>query len=882
MNHTFLHHLQNSGIIYHVSCPYTPEQNGMVECHHRTIRELGVTMMMHANVSKIFWVEAFTIAVFLINRLPTRVLDWDSPYARLFGHAPDYGSLRVFGSRCYPYLWDRKDSKFDTKSLPCIFLGYSDRHKGYRCYYPSSRRVYISRHVVFDETLLPFTASDRNKAGNPEPMVTTFNDWVAGPHTWCSGLGISNTSTVSATDDQPIPLPAISAEESLLPQHVEAPTSAHLNALESPASQSTADVGPSNLLASDIPVEASLPSAVAPISLPLTSQGPLTAGITPSNTSPGLGSLDDRVVTPVIPPTRASVPVDHSLVASPPNLEGAPSHPMVTRAKSGIHKPNPKYALLHDYASIPKEPKSVKSALSHPGWRAAMQEELAALSHNLTWSLVPRHPSMNVVGSRWVYKTKLKADGTLERLKARLVAKGYHQVDGLDFIETYSPVVKPGTIRLVLSLAVVRGWPIRYLDVKNVFLHGHLTEQVYMDQPPGFEDPVNPTHVCLLHRALYGLKQAPRAWFDHFSSFLLSSGFQCCAADPSLFVHHSPSGILILLLYVDDIILIGSSDSILSRCISSLSHEFAMKDLGPLHYFLGIQVAHVPSGLFLHQTKYSVDLLERDSMDAAKPSSTPMCTKFKSDQPSPPYRDPHHYRSIVGALQYLTLTRPDLAFSVNYVSQFMQAPTDAYFTMVRRILRYVKATIGQGLHIQSQSTLDLYAFSDADWVGCPITRRSTTGYCTFLESNIVSWCAKKQPTVSRSSSEAEYRAMAHAAAELTWLTFLLRALCIPLPSPALLFCDNMSSLSMTVNPVFHARSKHIELDYHFVRERVALGLLITRYVPTHGQLADIFTKAQSRMSLVSLRAKLCLTTLPSLRGDDKQAASEGVKESATS
>ncbi|KAF5455446.1 hypothetical protein F2P56_025019 [Juglans regia] len=293
-----------------------------------------------------------------------------------------------------------------------------------------------------------------------------------------------------------------------------------------------------------------------------------------------------------------------------------------------------------------------------------------------------------------------------------------------------------------------------------------------------------------------------------------------------------------------------------------------MKDLGALHYFLGVEVSYVSDGLVLHQSKYAIDLLDRALMRDCKPTHTPMTQKFKTVMDSTALCDPHTYRSLVGALQYLTLTRPDISFSVNYVSQFMHAPTQDHFTMVRRILRYVKGTAHHGLHIQNSSTLDLYAFSDADWAGCPQTRRSTTGFCTYLGSNLISWSAKKQPTVSRSSSEAEYRAMAQTAAEITWLTFILRDLQVPLITPPVLFCDNLSSLFMTVNPVFHSRSKHIELDYHYIRERVSLGLLITRHISTSAQIADVFTKPQTRYDLDRLKNKLCLVTTPSLRADD--------------
>ncbi|KAF5463871.1 hypothetical protein F2P56_013999 [Juglans regia] len=242
-----------------------------------------------------------------------------------------------------------------------------------------------------------------------------------------------------------------------------------------------------------------------------------------------------------------------------------------------------------------------------------------------------------------------------------------------------------------------------------------------MEQPPGFVNHEKPDHVCLLHKAIYGLKQAPRAWFDRFSTFLLESGFFCSTADPSLFINHSAHGTLVLLLYVDDIILTGSSDKLIDQFIAVLHTEFAMKDLGALHYFLGVEVSYVSDGLVLHQSKYAIDLLDRALMRDCKPTHTPMTQKFKTVMDSTALSDPHTYRSLVGALQYLTLTRPDISSSVNYVSQFMHAPTQDHFTMVRRILRYVKGTAHHGLHIQNSSTLDLYAFSDADWAGCPQT-----------------------------------------------------------------------------------------------------------------------------------------------------------------
>jgi hypothetical protein len=246
---------------------------------------------------------------------------------------------------------------------------------------------------------------------------------------------------------------------------------------------------------------------------------------------------------------------------------------MITRSKTGIIKPNPKYALISSIfsASIPREPHNTRAALSHPSWKAAMDEELEALHKNQTWKLVPHTSDMHVIGSKWVFRPKLKPDGSLDRLKARVVAKRYHQVDGPDYTKTFSPVIKPVTIRMVITIALVKKWLMRQLDVKNAFLHGLILENIYMEQPLGMADPAYLKHVCKLHKALYGLKQTPRAWFDRFSIFLLKYGFFCSLPDPSLFIFHSNLSTLILLLYVDDILLTGSSITLVSSFIQLLS-----------------------------------------------------------------------------------------------------------------------------------------------------------------------------------------------------------------------------------------------------------------------------------------------------------------------
>ncbi|XP_018505520.2 uncharacterized mitochondrial protein AtMg00810-like [Pyrus x bretschneideri] len=367
-----------------------------------------------------------------------------------------------------------------------------------------------------------------------------------------------------------------------------------------------------------------------------------------------------------------------------------------------------------------------------------------------------------------------------------------------------------------------------------------------MAQPPGFESVTHPSnYVCKLHKSLYGLKQAPRAWNERFTNFLPSLGFQVSQADPSLFIQQSSKGTVLLFLYVDDVILTGSSTQLINQVITALIAEFEMKDLGLLHYFLGLQISYTSEGLFVSQTKYINELVDKVDLQDSKPCATP-CLPYhrllKDDGKS--YHSPDQYRSVVGALQYLTFTRPNIAFSVNQACQFMHNPMISHVLAVKRILRYLKGTSTYGIHFKS-GPLHLQSYSDADWAGDPNDRRLTSGFVVFLGSNPISWASKKQHTVSRSSTEAEYRALAITAAELAWIRQLLCDMHIPLHSSPLIYCDNVSTIALFTNLVFNAKSKHIEIDYHFVCERVTRGDLQVQHVSSTDQSADILTKGLS-------------------------------------
>lgn len=516
---------------------------------------------------------------------------------------------------------------------------------------------------------------------------------------------------------------------------------------------------------------------------------------------------------------------------------------MVTRRKNQISKPNPKYNNSTTLSSnVPAEPTTVTQALKDKIWRGSMSTEMDAFACNGTFTLVPRNPNTNVVGCRWLYKNKFHPNGTRRCAKSRLVAKGYNQEFGRDYVETFSPVVKSTTLRLVLDVA---------------FLQGTLTEEVYMEQPPGFIDQDRPDYVCRLHKAAYGLKQAPRAWYTELRNFLLDLGFKNSLADTSLFVLHSGSHHIYLLVYVDNIVITGNTNTGIQRILSLLAERFSVKDAEDLNYFLGVEAHRTTNGLHLNQRKYILDLLHKYDMTNAKPITTLMASSPKLHLHSGvSLSDSTKYRRLIGSLQYLQFTRLDIAFAVNRLSQFMHKATEDHWQAAKRILRYLAGTPTHGIYFSATNRLSIQAYSDADWAGDSDDYVSTNSYVIYLGKHPISWSSKKQNGVARSSTEAEYRAIANASAEITWICSLLTELGVTLPSSPVLFCDNVGATFLCANPVFHFRMKHIALDYHFVRNQVQRGALTVSHVNTRDQLADALTKSLTRSRFIELRNKL--------------------------
>ena len=404
------------------------------------------------------------------------------------------------------------------------------------------------------------------------------------------------------------------------------------------------------------------------------------------------------------------------------------------------------------------------------------------------------------------------------------------------------------------------------MDVKNAFLQGELEDEVYMHPPPGLEHLVKKGNVLRLRKAIYGLKQSPRAWYNKLSTTLNGRGFRKSELDHTLFTLTTSSGIVVLLVYVDDIIITGSDKEGIKATKEYLKASFEIKDLGEMKYFLGIEICRSKEGLFMSQRKYVIDLLKGADAYGGKTAKMPMEDGYKVPregeiEDSKPFHDPKLYRKLVGKLIYLTITRPDVCFAVNQVSQHMQVPKEHHWRMVERILMYLNGTTGLGVWMGCNKSTEVVGYCDADWAGDRADRRSTTGYCTFIGGNLVTWKSKKQKVVSCSSAEAEYRAMLKLTNELVWIKGILKHLEIIQATPMTMHCDNQAAIHIASNSVFHERTKHIEVDCHKVRQMMILGVILPCYTRSEDQLADVFTKAARQKTMESIHIRLGLIDL---------------------
>jgi hypothetical protein len=637
--------LAKRGIIQELTAPYTPQQNGMAERKNRTLCEMARSMLKHAHLPESYWGEAINYANLICNCTTSSMMREKTPFEAWNKLKPDISSFRVFGCRAYALIPKELRTKFDSKAQPCVYLGPDFNHSTFKLFNLSSKKIIKSRDVVFDESILGTNLSTSHQI-------------------------ISQPSSITEYDFSDLfPFPTAHVE----PEHK--PHEEPYDRQETSPPQDFEDYDPE------------LKHAISDLEKVLRPASPHVH----FESSPGMS----RDVSPL--PDDDDLPEDDVLTESPDGQESPEQPPTFEpslRRSNRISRTPLRFDEESHTASgvFPSDPSTYSEAISGPSseeWSEAIRKEHTSLLDNDTWVLTPLPHGRKAIGSKWVFKVKTKSDGSIDRYKARLVAKGYTQVEGVDYDETFSPVARLTSIRTLLALAAHYHLDIYQMDVDAAYLNGHLSEEIYMKQPEGLIDPQHPDFVCKLQRSLYGLKQSGRVWHETLDDFLLKCGFSNNTADTCVYYRNSDEGRIIIAVYVDDLVILTNSDSILARTKRVLNQRFHMKDLGPAHYILGIKIERKPDGsIFMSQDRYNREILSSFDMDDSSPITLPIVGGDLAEFPeSPPFSDPSKYRQAVGKLMYtVAATRPDLAFATHFVSRFNREPKEAHWNIVKRIL----------------------------------------------------------------------------------------------------------------------------------------------------------------------------------------------------
>ena len=839
LNRELREFLASKGIIHETSCPYTPQQNGLAERKIGDIVDKGRTLLIQANAPVNMWGFAVMTAIHLINRLPSRTLDYKSPIEILEKNYPSVRlktglPVRVFGCIAYVHNSTHKQNKLSAKAIKCVFIGYSTTQKGYKLYHPITRRYIVQKDVVFDEDNFFYKQTGYEKYREVTHLITL-------------------------EDKAPLERSEVPLAQESIPYTIEG-TEEQEKIAQNPDKASDHDQG-------TVPLNNIVESNCE--------------GVLPyPKYYERKKKRNSQKELPVSNINQETVPLNDTDAGEVESNEGGDDLPIALRKKSracvkpipyemvnylNYSKVSPQYkAFLTTIQDIPI-PKTTDEAMKSTRWKEAMDEEMRALLENNTWEIIDLPDGKKSVSCRWVYTIKCKEDGSLDRYKARLVARGYTQTYGIDYQETFAPVAKINTIRILISLAVNLDWPLNQYDIKNAFLHGDLREEIYMDLPPGYGSTRDSRKVCKLKKALYGLKQSPRAWFGKFTLAMKTLGYRQCNGEHTLFYKHASRGLVtILIVYVDDIIITGNNLEELRNLETQLDKNFRVKKLGPLKYFLGIEFARSSEGILMTQQKYILELLEQTKHLNCHVSDTPIEVNHKLKiSEDDPRVEPLSYQEIVGKLVYLSHTRPDICYAVNVLSQFMHSPRTTHFQALYKVLRYLKGTTGLGIAYRKTGKLDLNLYTDSDFAGSRVDYRSTTGYCTILGGNLVTWRSKKQSVVSKSSTEAEFRAMSKGIDEVMWIKHMLDELRVPYLRPIIIRCDNRSAISIAHDPVDHDKMKHVNIDRFYIQDHLERGIVKTEHVTSEEQCADIFTKGLPTKTMKYLISKLGMTNMHS-------------------
>ncbi|GJX09890.1 putative ribonuclease H-like domain-containing protein [Tanacetum coccineum] len=562
-----------------------------------------------------------------------------------------------------------------------------------------------------------------------------------------------------------------------------------------------------------------------------------------------INNLNTFILVSLIPTTR--IHKDHLIKQIIGDLNSAPQTRMTKNLKEhGLFSSVQQRTNHKDFQNClfacflsQEEPKKVIHALKDPSWIEAMQDELLQFKLQKVWTLVDLPNGKRPIGTKWVYRNKKDERGIVIKNKERLVAQGYTQEEGIHYDEVFAPIAINEAIRLFLAYASFKDFVVYQMDVKSAFLYGKIEEEVYVCQPPGFEDPNFPDRVYKVEKALYGLHQAPRAWYETLSTYLLDNGFQRGKIDKTLFIRRDKGDILLVQVYVDDIIFGSTKKSLCTELKKMMHKKFQMSFIGELTFFLGLQVKQKEDGIFISQDKYVTKILKKFGFTDVKTASTPMETQkpLLKDEDGEEV-DVHLYRSMIGSLMCLTSLRPDIMFVVCACARYQVNPKVSHLYAVKRIFRYLKGQPKLGLWYLKDSPFDLVAYINSDYVGASLDRKSTTGGCQFLGCRLISWQCKKQIVVANSTTEVEYVAASSCCGQVLWIQNQLLDYGYNFMHTKI-YIDNESTICIVKNPVFYSKTKHIEIIHHFIRDSNKKKLIHMIKIHIDKNVADLLTKA---------------------------------------
>lgn len=833
------------------STAYTPEQNGIAERSNRTVIEAARTLLVTSKLSEGLWAEAVNSAIYILNRTTNSVQKYKTPFELWYNRKPNIAHIQEFGREIHVLEKPRKSSKWSPKTILGYLVGFTERSNTYRCYLPKSDNVIVSCDVIFRSHP---KANSATTISNQGEVSDTIEDQLIFP--------------IRFADDRPCDIEEVDmVREQSCENHEsdrlcdkEHESNAYLN-------QSDDSIGTTltNILdtsENNMPEIFSTPDNneidhsndhletlhAAEPSNQCDNQAATSNSEIIDNPESGESSQNQ-----IVPPRELNTTFTIRPADQRQRFERLQDHWKSTRGISGFLRLNMAY----------EEPRTYKEAIEsgeEKHWRDAIKTEIRSLEDNDTWCVAALPKDKKALTARWVFKKKLLPSGAVDKYKARLVARGYTQRYGIDYDEVYAPVARYETIRCLLAIVSYRQLKTLQFDIETAFLNGILEEEIYMLAPDGIDCPQD--KVLRLNKSLYGLKQSPKCWKIRFDGILKGLGLVSTYSDPCLYKGTFLDEFVMIVVYVDDGLIAALTREVMEKLITEIAKHVKIRKVES-KFFVGFEIERERDGsVIIHQKSYIRNMIKNFNLEKCTPSKTPIGdinTLVQQEEKDEPCTAP--YQEIIGSLNYAAcLCRPDITFAVSLLSRFNRAPMIKHWEAAKRVLKYLSGTIDYGIKFDTNQPLELIAYSDADWANDKTTRKSVSGIIILLAGGPVIFRSKTQSLVALSSTEAEYIAASLAVRDITWLKGLLGELDIK-PKRNSLCIDNQSAIKLIKTPTFQARSKHIDIRMHHIRDSYKKGEFEIVNVDTTEQQADILTKSLPAQIHLKMLNKICFVFL---------------------